>query len=335
MISVVRDGKDKRELKHNNDLCVGCGLCSETCPTKALSLGPVLPIARGLISKDYINMKEDNCVLCGLCSFSCPFNALDFKIDGVSSKSLMQYPKWEHKVDYSEHECIFCGKCEVYCPREAISVKRELPKIEDLVRGEVITDVDKCINCKICVELCPNDAITIVTNPDSNAERFDAVDIQVDKSKCIYCKVCTKVCPENAIRAICTTCMDSDEIAPVKIKGNFLLDEDSCVNCGWCGKVCPTDAIKVNKPFEGEILLTEDEEHVCKGSSCHACIDVCPCNAVKFEDDKAVFNNDFCILCGACSKVCPQKVIKINRTSINLNNIKSTSWQKILDMLIA
>ncbi|MDR3223817.1 MAG: 4Fe-4S binding protein [Methanobrevibacter sp.] len=329
MISVARKGKEVRELSHDNDKCVGCGICSDLCPTSALKLGPVLPIARGILKKDFINMNEQNCVLCGLCSFACPFNALDLKINGVSAKTFQNYPKWDYGTKINDEECIYCGRCELYCPRDALFVNRELPKVEDLVRGHIETNEDKCINCRICKELCPSNAIEIKADKRS----LEVDEISIDKSKCVYCKVCQKVCPENAIRIICTTCMDQEEIAPVKIDGYVMLDESQCVNCSWCEKTCPVNAISTIKPFEGEILLSETEDSACKGDGCHACTDVCPCNAVKIIDNKAVFNLDCCILCGACKKVCPQHVIEINRKTIRLNNIKSSSWNKILKEL--
>jgi 4Fe-4S ferredoxin len=76
MALIKREGEQTRIIAHHNDKCVGCGICSDTCPTSAINLGPILPIARGILDMDYINMNKDKCVLCGLCSFSCPFDAI-------------------------------------------------------------------------------------------------------------------------------------------------------------------------------------------------------------------------------------------------------------------
>jgi 4Fe-4S ferredoxin len=334
MTLVIRNGNEKRELEHINSSCVGCGICSNICPTSALSLGPVLPIARGILEMDYVNINQDKCVLCGLCSFACPFNAIDFKINGVNSKTLKEYPKWNYGTNIDKDNCIFCGRCEIYCPRGAIYVKRELPKLEDLVIGEIVTNVDKCINCHICEEMCPAEAITIETDDNINSKKFTATNIKIDKSKCVYCKICHKVCPENALKIICTTCMEQESIPKVEITGDVILDVNSCVKCSWCEKICPADAAHTIKPFEGKILFNEREDAICKGESCHACQDVCPCNAISIIDNKSTANTDVCILCGACEKVCPQNILNIERSAMNLKNIKSNSWERILGSLI-
>jgi len=45
-------------------------------------------------------------------------------------------------------------------------------------------------------------------------------------------------------------------------------------------------------------------------------------------------NQDLCVLCGACEKACPQKILFIERNFMELTNIKSTAWEKILGNLI-
>ena len=68
MFNVERSGEETRKLSHNNDGCVGCGICTDVCPTSSLRLGPIVPIARGLIEMDLVSVTSNTCVLCGLCS---------------------------------------------------------------------------------------------------------------------------------------------------------------------------------------------------------------------------------------------------------------------------
>jgi 4Fe-4S ferredoxin len=146
--------------------------------------------------------------------------------------------------------------------------------------------------------------------------------------------VCKRACPTDAIKAVCSSCAYQDyKLDPEDFKthGNTVLNPDSCVNCGWCQEICPVEAATVTKPFEGEVSYEEDM--VCKGDSCHACQDVCPCNAVSIIEGHSSIDPRFCILCGACANVCPQKGIIINRTKMNLNNIRSKSWQNRLSGL--
>ena len=100
--------------------------------------------------------------------------------------------------------------------------------------------------------------------------------------------VCKRACPTDAIKAVCSSCAYQDykfDEDAFKTKGDTILNPDSCINYGWCHEICPVDAATVIKPFEGEV--TFDEEMECKGDSCHACKDVCPCNAIEIVDGKS------------------------------------------------
>ena len=332
MSSVEREGKETRSLTHKNEKCVGCGICSDVCPASAIKMGPLLPIARGLVKMDYLTINKNDCCLCGLCASSCPFDALELDINGKNIKEMDNYPLWTHDASIDSETCIYCGRCSTACPTDAIFLQRSLPEVKELVRGETEVDQEKCIQCGICEEMCPAEAITMDRNDINSSNPSIAISVEIDESKCIYCGICRRACPVDAIKIVCTTCMERDEIANAEIKGDIILDEDTCIKCGWCQEVCPVDAAEVTKPFEGEICVRDD--FTCKGDSCHACADVCPCNAISIVEGKSVINPTFCILCGACVKACPQQGIVLKRKNMNLDNIRSKSWtNRLADLL--
>ena len=333
MFNIERGGAEHRKLSYDDENCVACGICVDLCPTSSLRLGPLVPIARGLIDMDLISV-SDSCVFCGLCSVACPFDALSLTIDGENIKNMGSYPLWEVQSTIDDDECIYCGRCKSVCPRDSILFERKLPDISSLVRGEISFDEDKCIYCSFCADLCPAEAITLKNIASSSVDKLNN-SIEVDTSKCVYCGVCKRICPEDAIKEVCSTCMLREEIEVPEISGEAFIIESSCVNCSWCSEICPVDAITVTKPFEGKLELVETEEKICKGDSCHACLDVCPCNAVEIIDGKSVTNLDFCNLCGACVTACPQNIRVLTRTDMNLVNINSESWAEILNSLIS
>lgn len=100
MFNVERSGEETRKLSHNNDRCVGCGICTDVCPTSSLRLGPIVPIARGLIEMDLVSVTSNTCVLCGLCSVACPFDALSLTINGndIKKQEIIQYGKLNQKL---------------------------------------------------------------------------------------------------------------------------------------------------------------------------------------------------------------------------------------------
>ena len=333
MFKVERNGEEKRILNHNNGRCVGCGICVKVCPTGSLRLGPIVPIARGLIDMELVSVNANTCVLCGLCAVACPFDSLSLTIDGEPIKQLSNYPKWSTISKVNEEACIYCGRCYIACPREAILFERKLPKREDFVRGQIAVDEDKCIYCRMCSEMCPSEAILLKCNGEDSQSELDNV-IDIDRNKCVYCGVCKRICPEDAITVVCSTCMESDELPEANITGSTYIIDDDCVNCTWCMDVCPVDAIEIVKPFKGIIEMIETDDAKCKGESCHACIDVCPCNTIDIIDNKAFTNPKFCNLCGACVPACPQHIRHVDRKSMELTNINSISWYEYLDKLL-
>ena len=336
MFSIERTGEEHRKLSYKDVNCVGCGICVDVCPTTSLRLGPIVPIARGLIEMDLISVNSDSCVFCGLCSVACPFDALSLEIDDSKIREMDNYPFWETESKVDDEDCIYCGRCYSVCPRDSIIFEMNLPDAVSLIRGEIEIDKQKCIYCGFCADLCPAEAILIENKPTSSVDLLNN-SIEVDFSKCVQCGVCKRICPQSAIKQICSTCMLRDEIEVPEITGNTFISEESCVYCSWCSEICPVDAIAITKPFKGKLELVEiqEEEKICKGDSCHACQDVCPCNAVEIVDGKSITNLDFCNLCGACVTACPQNLRVLTRDTMNLTNINSDSWNEILNTILS
>ena len=60
MFNIERKGEEDRKLSYNDVNCVGCGICTDVCPTSSLRLGPLVPIARCLIEMDLISVNADS-----------------------------------------------------------------------------------------------------------------------------------------------------------------------------------------------------------------------------------------------------------------------------------
>ncbi len=56
MFNIERGGEEHRKLSYKDKYCVGCGICVDVCPTDSLRLGPIVPIARGLIEMDLVSI---------------------------------------------------------------------------------------------------------------------------------------------------------------------------------------------------------------------------------------------------------------------------------------
>ncbi|KZX12603.1 4Fe-4S binding protein [Methanobrevibacter curvatus] len=139
------------EIAVDHSLCVGCGSCTQFCPTKAINLKDFstveTPIGENYSKLKYNNfadVKKDLCIGCGSCSNLCPQTAINLKNflgPVIITKRLL--------ID--QDTCVECQLCEENCPVEAI-------KLEN---GSIILDNKKCIKCNVCSTKCPVNALNL------------------------------------------------------------------------------------------------------------------------------------------------------------------------------
>lgn len=49
-----------------------------------------------------------------------------------------------------------------------------------------------------------------------------------------------------------------------------------------------------------------------KCAGCGPCVEACPVEAIKIEDNLAVVDADACIDCGACVDACPSEALSVD-----------------------
>jgi len=335
-------------LVQDNEKCTGCGICVESCPEEAISLGPVGAFRRGAI--DYgsaILVDETKCSYCGVCVVMCPFNAMNLKVDGEECLPIVEregFPTYDKVTVIDEEKCVECTTCEDVCPRDAII--RDVPSFEGtdalgLKKGEAIDaeitfdcDAEKCTVCGLCADVCA--AIDVVKKPFTAETGSVEGEVKWTEMLCDGCGVCADICPSDAIEV-------KKSEATKKKTGKVTIDNDECCTCRWCAVNCPTEAITVEKFFEGDIEFNADK---CPGG-CSTCVDVCPANAIylptpkppaemhgEIEPNIAV-NKDLCILCGACVNACPgEDIIVLRRTGIRMKGKETDLFLSIKEKLL-
>lgn len=321
--------KSKKLLDYDYKRCIGCGICVEVCPRKAIEPGPLIEIATGLDAPPVI-IDHTKCSFCGMCAAFCPVKAIRMTENDKDILELTEFPHLESSVVFNE-KCLPCLICKKSCPEEAISVEFTFPKKETLAqfkegkKGEIEVDMDKCTLCGACAEFCP--AFVLVEKKAKADDLMPFENLLVDKTKCDYCGICVPFCPEDAIRV--KGDFDEEEVKKLapKLTGNIKVDDGKCTRCGWCEAVCPYDAAEVTKPFEGEIELVPAKLTGCDPVGCHGCFNVCPSKAWIIPKDKKIdVVRDFCTYCGACEKACHVKAIGVKRMKTRHTAIEDTPW---------
>ncbi|MBN1166579.1 MAG: 4Fe-4S binding protein [Methanospirillaceae archaeon] len=348
--SVIMEQKLLQQVNNlilDNEICTGCGICSEVCPEEAITVGAVGGSQRGLVTDGAnITVDETKCSYCGVCVIMCPFSALRLLIDNEERLPILEkegFPTYDKGTAIDQEKCVRCTICDDVCPRDAIN--RDVPLFEGqdkdgLQKGNAVdlkidfsVDDEKCTKCGLCATLC--EAITVNHKPFTPETGKIEGEVVWNVQLCDGCNVCAEACPEEAIT------VTREVVGRVKLGEVTIIDEECCT-CRWCAINCPTEAITVNKIFEGDIEFHAEK---CPGG-CSTCVDVCPANAIYLPTPKPAkemkgviesniaVNKDFCILCGACVNACPgEDIIVLKRTNVRIKGKETDLFKKIKEKL--
>ena len=336
MEEIIFSEKGEKQLVYIPEKCIGCGTCVTACPKKSLVIGSVGAVARGLIEKDFLEVKPHECIVCSMCAKVCPTGALELRQEGkrVMDDSYLNVAIKQTKVSDA---CVHCGLCEQICPQGCIEVKQWLANDGSLVvEGETVIDQDCCVHCGWCESVCPVDAISVEKPFEGEWHREESV--------CTACRTCVDTCPCNAL-------FNMEWDAGERVE-KVTQRPDACIYCGACELSCPVDAIDVKKArivpemtkkavFEKKIVDVEvarpiltsilaTDKDACLG--CGNCVVVCPVNASESEvgaghlnnvDGKKllevengtvkVVNQEICGSDGACAMICPVNAIWLEK----------------------
>ena len=270
--------------------------CNTACP-----VGAVL----GFLSKHSLfrlKIADCACIGCSMCERVCPAQCIDFR---------------NHKIDHSR--CVMCFDCVTSCRRSGISLARS-PKWISPTPQTPSPATSRRMFLATAATLpvaALAEKITPRESPGHQNKRAvlppGAKSLAHFQSHCTACQLCVTNCPDQVLRPSITAHGLAGFLQPYQ---DFTVAFCS-YNCSNCSQICPTGAIQPITVEERRSVRTGKAEFfqdLCvvktKGTSCGACNEHCPTQAVHMVPWKngltiPEVDPDLCIGCGGCEFICP------------------------------
>lgn len=270
-------------LRRDTKGCVHCNICSNHCPTGAISFD----------NAEIYN--ESECIKCFACTQECPVDAnfFTYKLPFPTS-SPSQFP-----VNLNRRAVLTTAAATaLVAPGMRLAAGEPLSQ-KKLLRPPMSREerdfLASCIRCTECIKACPTGVLKTAGLEHGIRSFWSPVMIPTEGYCLPGCSACSQACPTDAIMKY-----------PIEKKysykvGTAVLNSSSCISytenkfCSECIRICPTDAIEYEEGW------TPPGGMQAKGADFPAPDGKTPARPIHV-------NFDTCIGCGACEYVCNQIV---------------------------
>lgn len=265
-------------LRRDTSGCVHCNICSQHCPTGAISFE----------NAEVYN--ESECIKCFACSQECPVDANFF----TWKNPLAALTTTHHPVELERRQfLVTAGAAALAAP--TLGLSGGLPgSHKTLIRPPMAREerdfLTSCIRCEECVKACPTGVLKPAPLEHGLRALWSPVMIPTEGFCQEGCNACSQACPTDAIMKY-----------PIEQKyafkaGTAVFTSSHCISytdnkfCLECVKVCPTEAIVVQPGWNPP------------GGSDQ------PAPAGQLASRPLSVSYDRCVGCGHCEFVCNQIV---------------------------
>ena len=290
--------------------------CNTICP-----VGTIL----GFLNKFSffkIRINNDKCSSCGMCAKQCKAQCIDAK---------------NKIIDYSR--CVNCFNCINNCKKGGIAFRRGAPLWSPFSAGNKNTepvDIKKRNFLKkgvIAAAALPSVAALAKSPPlsETNSTAIappGARSIEKLKWDCTSCHLCISKCPSNVLKPAFMQYGVGGMMMPV-----MYFEKGFCnYDCVECTRVCPNGALEnlsVEEKHLTQVGKVIFKRELCvpitEGTSCGACAEHCPTQAVRmvpFKDGLTIpeIDQEICVGCGGCEFICPvrpQRAIYVQGNAVH------------------
>ena len=276
--------------------------CNAICP-----VGTVLGfVSRWSLFK--VRIDPQACVGCGLCEKKC-------KAGCIASKT--------KEIDHSR--CVACYTCLSSCHKKAMSYRLNIRKVKIDKKVQATTDSSRrrfMAGVAVAALAVPKKALAKRVAALESRQAYEkkhplsppgSVSVEHLLDHCTACHLCVAKCPSRVLKPAFMVYGLGGLMQPLM---NF--EHGFCnFDCTVCADVCPNQALlKLSKEEKhrlqvGRVIFVLENCIVhSHGTSCGACSEHCPTQAVSMQPYKngltiPVVNPDICVGCGGCEYVCP------------------------------
>ena len=150
-----------------------------------------------------------------------------------------------------------------------------------------------CIKCDVCSKVCPKDAISVI-------QEEEGVRIGIDEDKCVLCEVCSHFCPVHAISIYYN---DIPKSILFDNQGLLPFPKRITIDTTRCPSHCSKNPEGRHRWCRRDDRIIDNTYEDCP-KFCFLCVENCPRDIIKVEDEAVQPDEDRCLACYHCLDNC-------------------------------
>jgi len=267
--------------------CTKCGLCEKSCKAEC-------------IDSKKKSVDTSRCVSCFNCLDRCNKNALKYKFaykaQSISEKSNLQEVVIEEKKGLTD-EMLFGKFNRRSFLATSTALAATVPLLPAWAKGGKEIDVTKltpitppgskslkhfterCTACHLCITHCTQQVLKPAGFNFGLNYAFKPHMVFYEKAFCNYeCTICSDICPNHAIERLTPEEKKVTQVGIAKFVPKLCIVITDNTSCGACSEHCPVQAVKM-EPYKDGLTLPHVYDELCIG--CGGCESICPVKPIK------------------------------------------------------
>jgi ferredoxin len=264
--------------------------CNAVCP-----VGTVLGFMNKF-SLFKIRIDGGRCASCGICEKKCKASCIDAKAKAIDynrcvncfncisncNKKAISFavsknnkPETQPAVDKSKRKFLLTGLTVAVAAPAVFAQTKENRQNAISPPGAVSTEhlLKHCSSCHLCISKCPSKVLKPAFMEYGIAGMMMPV-MHFEKGFCNFdCTVCTDVCPNNALTSLTVQQKHRLQVGRVVFEPELCVVHTEGTSCGACSEHCPTQAVKM-LPYKNGLTVPFIDADLCVG--CGGCEFICP-----------------------------------------------------------